>query len=38
MSDRIIVMREGRINGLIDKKEDFTEVKILSYAMQEKES
>ena len=37
MSDRIIVMREGQINGVLDKKDDFTEVNILSYAMQEKE-
>ena len=38
MSDRVIVMREGRINGVLDKKEEFTEVNILSYAMVEKES
>ncbi len=38
MSDRVIVMREGHINGVLDRKEDFTEVNILSYAMQEKES
>ena len=38
MSDRIIVMREGHINGELDKKDDFTEVNILSYAMQEKEN
>ena len=37
MSDRIIVMREGKINGVLDKNDDFTEVNILSYAMQEKE-
>ena len=38
MSDRVIVMREGHINGVLDNKEDFTEVKLLSYAMEEKES
>ena len=38
MSDRVIVMREGHINGVLENKEDFTEVKLLSYAMEEKES
>ena len=38
MSDRVIVMREGHINGVLDKKEEFTEVNLLSYAMEEKES
>ena len=38
MSDRVIVMREGHINGVLDKKTDFTEEYILSYAMEEKES
>ena len=38
MSDRVIVMREGRINGVLDKREDFTEVNLLSHAMEEKES
>ena len=38
MSDRVIIMREGHINGVLDRREEFTEVNILSYAMQEKES
>ena len=38
MSDRVIVMREGHINGVLENKQDFTEVNILSYAMEEKES
>ena len=38
MSDRVVIMREGHINGVLDRKEDFTEVNLLSYAMQEKES
>ena len=38
MSDRVIVMREGHINGVLDSKEDFTEVNLLSHAMEEKES
>ena len=38
MSDRVIVMREGRINGVLEDRKDFTEVNILSYAMEEKES
>ncbi len=37
MSDRIVIMREGRINGILDRKNDFTEVNLLSYAMEKKE-
>ena len=36
MSDQIIVMREGRMSATLTKRSEFSEVGILSHAMEEK--
>ncbi len=38
MSDRVVIMREGKINGILDHNDGFSEVSILSYAMEDKEN
>lgn len=35
MSDRIVIMREGLISGTIENRQEFSEVGILSHAMEE---